>query len=71
MISNEEAVEIVASSKRDESAKRLVEHAACAWKRRGRCAVMDDISAVCLFFHHSASPGQADDPVKGSHGRIY
>ncbi|XP_042053448.1 probable protein phosphatase 2C 34 [Salvia splendens] len=71
VISNEEAVEIVASSKRDESAKRLVEYAACAWKRRGRCAVMDDISAVCLFFHRSASPGQADDPVNGSRGRIY
>ncbi|KAL1548128.1 putative protein phosphatase 2C 34 [Salvia divinorum] len=71
VISNEEAVEIVASSKRDESAKRLVEYAACAWKRRGRCAVMDDISAVCLFFHHPASPCRAGDPVKGSHRPIY
>lgn len=56
VISNEEAVDIVGSVgqlQRAESAKRLVESAACAWKRKGRGAVMDDISAVCLFFHRS------------------
>lgn len=65
VISNEEAVDIVGSTERGEAAKRLVEYAACAWKHRGRrSAVMDDISVVCLFFHHPTSPDQADDTKK-------
>ncbi|KAL7144412.1 hypothetical protein ABFS83_07G010400 [Erythranthe nasuta] len=54
VVTNQEAVEIVGATRgRAESAKRLVEFAVCAWKRNGRSAVMDDISAVCLFFHCS------------------
>ncbi|KAH6808658.1 Protein phosphatase 2C family protein [Perilla frutescens var. frutescens] len=66
VISNQEAVEIVASTERAESAKRLVEYAVCAWKQRGRSAVMDDISVVCLFFHPSTSPSRADDTMKAN-----
>ncbi|KAK6161072.1 hypothetical protein DH2020_004453 [Rehmannia glutinosa] len=53
VISNQEEVEIVSSTpERAESAKRLVERAVCAWKHKGRATVMDDISAICLFFHN-------------------
>lgn len=52
-MSNEEAVEIVSSTgEREEAAKRLVESAICAWKRKRRGVPMDDISAICLFFHN-------------------
>ncbi|CAN4091621.1 unnamed protein product [Withania somnifera] len=45
VISNQEAVEIVCSTaEREEAAKRLVESAICAWKRKQR--------AICLFFHN-------------------
>lgn len=64
MISNEEAVEIVGSTERGEAAKRVVECAACAWKHRGRSGVMDDISVVCVFFHHPTSPDEADHTQK-------
>lgn len=56
VISNQEAVEIVSSTPEgEEPAKRLVEHAASAWKRKRRGLAMDDISAICLFFHSSTS----------------
>ncbi|PIN08409.1 Serine/threonine protein phosphatase [Handroanthus impetiginosus] len=59
VISNQEAVEIVASTaERAESAKILVEYAVSAWKQRGKNAVMDDISAVCLFFHDAITADQ-------------
>ncbi|KAJ8447809.1 hypothetical protein Cgig2_015172 [Carnegiea gigantea] len=52
VISNQEAVEIVSSTPdRAKAAKRLVDHAARAWKRKRRGIAMDDISAICLFFH--------------------
>lgn len=52
VISNQEAVEIVSSTPdRAESAKRLVECAVHAWKCKRRGIAMDDISAICLFFH--------------------
>ena len=52
MISNEEAVEIVYSTKnKEKSARRLVESAALAWKAKKRGIAMDDISVICLFFH--------------------
>ncbi|KAF8394607.1 hypothetical protein HHK36_020821 [Tetracentron sinense] len=56
VISNQEAVQIVSSTPdREKSAKRLVESAVRAWKRK-RCGIaMDDISAICLFFHTSPS----------------
>ncbi|CAL9069515.1 probable protein phosphatase 2C 34 [Musa acuminata AAA Group] len=52
VISNQEAVNIVSSTKdRRKSAKRLVECAVGAWKRKRRGVAVDDCSAVCLFFH--------------------
>lgn len=56
MISNEEAVDIVScTEERGKAAKRLVECAMRAWKRKRRGIAMDDISAICVFFHPSAS----------------
>ncbi|CAL0316563.1 unnamed protein product [Lupinus luteus] len=56
VISNQEAVDIVSSTPdRTKSAKRLVECAMHAWKRKRRGIAMDDISAICLFFHSSLS----------------
>ncbi|KAK7344258.1 hypothetical protein VNO77_13669 [Canavalia gladiata] len=60
VISNQEAVDIVSSAERTESAKRLVECAMHAWKRKRRGIAMDDISAICLFFHSSTSLDQAN-----------
>eukprot|EP00262_Sarcandra_glabra_P006641 TRINITY_DN18_c5_g1_i1.p1 TRINITY_DN18_c5_g1~~TRINITY_DN18_c5_g1_i1.p1 ORF type:complete len:361 (-),score=47.89 TRINITY_DN18_c5_g1_i1:47-1129(-) len=58
VISNQEAVEIVSSApERGKSAKRLVECAVRAWKRKRRGIATDDCSAICLFFH-SSSPSQ-------------
>ncbi|XXG80567.1 hypothetical protein AAC387_Pa09g1403 [Persea americana] len=55
VISNQEAVEIVSSTpERGKSAKRLVECAARAWKRKRRGVAVDDCSAICLFFHCSS-----------------
>eukprot|EP00261_Vitis_vinifera_P034303 XP_019075546.1 PREDICTED: probable protein phosphatase 2C 34 isoform X2 [Vitis vinifera] len=56
VISNQEAVEIVSSAPdRNKSAKRLVECAVDAWKRKKRGVATDDITAICLFFHPSPS----------------
>ncbi|KAJ0244442.1 protein phosphatase 2C 34 [Hirschfeldia incana] len=52
VISNEEAVDIVSSTaERPKAANRLVEQAVRAWNKKRRGIAMDDISAVCLFFH--------------------
>ncbi|XP_010938349.3 probable protein phosphatase 2C 34 isoform X1 [Elaeis guineensis] len=54
VISNEEAVQIVSSTKeRGKSAKRLVKCAVRAWKRKRRGLAVDDCSAICLFFDSS------------------
>ncbi|KAJ7977901.1 Protein phosphatase 2C family protein, partial [Quillaja saponaria] len=54
VISNQEAVEIISSvPDKAKSAKRLVECAVHAWKRKRRGIAMDDISAICLFFQSS------------------
>uniref|UniRef100_A0A7N0UHJ3 protein-serine/threonine phosphatase n=1 Tax=Kalanchoe fedtschenkoi TaxID=63787 RepID=A0A7N0UHJ3_KALFE len=54
VISNQEAVEIVSlAPDKASSARRLVECAARAWKRKRRGYATDDISAICLFFHAS------------------
>ncbi|XP_010259459.1 PREDICTED: probable protein phosphatase 2C 73 [Nelumbo nucifera] len=54
VISNQEVVDIVSSTTdREKSAKRLVECAVHAWKRKRKGIAMDDISAICLFFHSS------------------
>ncbi|KAI8555630.1 hypothetical protein RHMOL_Rhmol05G0187500 [Rhododendron molle] len=59
VVSNQEAVQIVSSiPDKAKSAKRLVEHAARAWKRKRRGVAMDDISAICLFFHSSPSSSE-------------
>ncbi|KAJ1417158.1 PPM-type phosphatase domain [Sesbania bispinosa] len=59
VISNQEAVDIVSSTPdKAKSAKRLVECAMHAWKRKRRGIAMDDISAICLFFHSPLSPDQ-------------
>lgn len=64
VISNQEAVEIVSTtSDREKSAKRLVECAVRAWKYKKRGIAIDDISAICLFFH-SSSPPQTVDTLK-------
>ncbi|KAG1371289.1 hypothetical protein COCNU_16G003830 [Cocos nucifera] len=54
VISNQEAVQIVSSTKeRGKSAKRLVKCAVRAWKRKRRGMAADDCSAICLFFDSS------------------
>ena len=60
VISNKEAVDIVSSAAdKAKAAKRLVECAVHAWKRKRRGIAVDDISAICLFFHSSSlSTGQ-------------
>ncbi|PON61965.1 Protein phosphatase [Parasponia andersonii] len=56
VVSNQEAVEIVWSSPdKEKSARRLVECAALAWKSKRRGIAMDDISAICLFFHSTST----------------
>ncbi|XAR57041.1 Phosphoprotein phosphatase [Bertholletia excelsa] len=64
VISNQEAIEIVASARsREESARRLVEQAVCAWKCKRPSFAMDDISAICLFFD-SSPQSQPFKPTK-------
>ncbi|XP_024015151.1 probable protein phosphatase 2C 41 isoform X2 [Eutrema salsugineum] len=54
VMTNDEAVEIVRGVRdRRKSAKRLVERAMILWRRKRRSIAMDDISALCLFFHPS------------------
>ncbi|CAN6337906.1 unnamed protein product [Urochloa humidicola] len=56
VLSNEEAVQIVAGTpEREKAAKRLVECAVRAWGRRRRGIAVDDCSAICLFFHSPPS----------------
>ncbi|KAM0064346.1 putative protein-serine/threonine phosphatase [Helianthus debilis subsp. tardiflorus] len=55
VISNEEAVEIVSSTEdKAKSAKRLVDCAIQAWKRKRKGIATDDISAICVFFHNES-----------------
>ncbi|KAJ6897815.1 protein phosphatase 2C 34 [Populus alba x Populus x berolinensis] len=61
VISNQEAVQVVSlTPDREESASRLVECAGRAWSCKKKGIAMDDISAICLFFH--PSPSQQIDP---------
>uniref|UniRef100_A0A0D9WFK7 protein-serine/threonine phosphatase n=1 Tax=Leersia perrieri TaxID=77586 RepID=A0A0D9WFK7_9ORYZ len=56
VVSNEEAVQIVATTpEREKAAKRLVEFAVRAWRRKRRGIAVDDCSAICLFFHSPPS----------------
>ncbi|THG06891.1 hypothetical protein TEA_016613 [Camellia sinensis var. sinensis] len=64
VLSNREVVEVGSSTpEREESANRLVQHAVCAWKRKKPGMAVDDISAICLFFHNSTS-SQTVDTIK-------
>ncbi|TQD69371.1 hypothetical protein C1H46_045096 [Malus baccata] len=66
VVSNQEAVQIVGSTAdRAKAAKLLVECAAQAWKRKRRGIAMDDISAICLFFHSNSplSESQQVHPI--------
>ncbi|KAJ6876689.1 hypothetical protein NC651_029634 [Populus alba x Populus x berolinensis] len=59
VISNQEAVQIVSSTPdRAKAAKRLVQSAVHAWKRKRKGIATDDISAICLFFHSSPQSQQ-------------
>ena len=59
VITNQAAVEIVSSTPdKAKAAKRLVQSAVQAWKRKRKGIAMDDISAICLFFHSSPSSQQ-------------
>lgn len=54
VISNQEAVDIVSSTKdRRKSARKLVKCAIQAWKHKKRGISLDDCSAICVFFHSS------------------
>ncbi|THG03549.1 hypothetical protein TEA_012207 [Camellia sinensis var. sinensis] len=64
VLSNREAVMIVSSTpEREESTKRLVQHAVCAWKCKKPGMAVDDISATYLFFYNSTS-SQSVDTIK-------
>ncbi|KAG5244754.1 phosphatase family protein [Salix suchowensis] len=65
VISNQEAVQIVSSAPdKAKAAKRLVQSAVQAWKRKRKGIAMDDISAICLFFHSSPSSLQVHAATK-------
>lgn len=52
VLSNEEAIGIVSSTpNKDQAAKRLVNFAVKMWNQKRKNLAMDDISAICLFFH--------------------
>ncbi|KAL8208893.1 hypothetical protein R6Q57_008305 [Mikania cordata] len=54
VISNEEAVNIVSSTvDKAKSAKRLVDCAIRAWKHKRKGIAVDDVSAICIFFHNN------------------
>ncbi|KAK7291685.1 hypothetical protein RIF29_07024 [Crotalaria pallida] len=55
VISNQEAVKIVSSTPhKEKAAQRLVKCAIREWKRKRSGIAMDDMSAICLFFHSKA-----------------
>ena len=65
MVSNQEAKNIVSSTPdRGKAAKRLVDPAVRAWKKRRQGIAMDDISAICLFFNSpsSSTHGHLSEP---------
>ncbi|CAH1443618.1 unnamed protein product [Lactuca virosa] len=67
VVSNEEAVEIVSSTvDKAKSAKRLVEFAGRAWKRKRKGFASDDISAICLFFNNGSPSSQQIHPLASS-----
>lgn len=66
VVSNQEAVNIVSSTKdKRESARKLVKYAIHSWKRKRRDIALDDCSAICLFFH-SPHPEPIDSAIPTS-----
>ncbi|KAI4338304.1 hypothetical protein L6164_016646 [Bauhinia variegata] len=64
VISNQEAVEIVSSTPyKEKAAQRLVECAVRQWKHKKRGIAMDDMSAVCLYFHSCTSHASTPKPL--------
>jgi serine/threonine protein phosphatase PrpC len=56
VISNQAAMKIVASTlNREKAADRLVKCATHEWKLKRKGIAIDDISAICLFFHSPPS----------------
>ncbi|XP_057436327.1 probable protein phosphatase 2C 33 [Lotus japonicus] len=55
VLSNEEVVDIVASSPRSTAARVLVETAAKAWRSKFPFCKVDDCAAVCLFLNSDSS----------------
>ncbi|KAK1697202.1 hypothetical protein QYE76_013899 [Lolium multiflorum] len=56
VISNQEAVQIVAATpNKEKAAKHLVQCAVRAWRSKRPCYAVDDCSAICLFFHSPPS----------------
>ncbi|KAM3409964.1 hypothetical protein ACQJBY_002303 [Aegilops geniculata] len=56
VVTNEEAVQIVSDTpEREKAAKRLVQCAVRAWRRKRRGYAVDDCSAICLFLHSPPS----------------
>ncbi|GAU46961.1 hypothetical protein TSUD_403110 [Trifolium subterraneum] len=56
VISNQAAIKIVGSTpNREKAAERLVKCATHEWKRKRKGIAIDDISAICLFFHSASS----------------
>ncbi|OMP11453.1 phosphatase 2C (PP2C)-like protein [Corchorus olitorius] len=67
VVSNQEAIQIVSSTPdKAKAAKRLVECAVHAWKKKRKGIAMDDISAICLFFHSSSSSQHEVDLIATS-----
>ncbi|XP_037475976.1 probable protein phosphatase 2C 48 [Triticum dicoccoides] len=56
VVSNEEAVHIVAATPdREKAVKRLVQCVVHAWRHKRRGYAVDDCSAICLFLHSRPS----------------
>lgn len=63
VISNQEAVNIVsATPHKEKAAQSLVKCAMREWKRKRSSIAMDDMSAICLFFH--SFPSHQLPPIK-------
>ncbi|QHO41681.1 hypothetical protein HN51_007531 [Arachis hypogaea] len=59
VLSNEEVVDIVASSPRPSAARSLVESAVKVWRMKFPLCKVDDCAAVCLFVDSNLDSGLA------------
>jgi serine/threonine protein phosphatase PrpC len=56
VLSNQEVVKIVSSTKKpSDAAKKLVNHAVRAWKRNHPTSKMDDCAVICIFLKELSS----------------